>query len=421
MDENCRIDIQPSRALLDQPLTVRISGLAPEQEITVRSRTKDEKETPWQAFATFTADTHGVVDLSKQAPQSGTFTVTDPTALTWAMHPEGYDIDKPVPVFEKRKLEPLRFTITVEANGDDLAQMEFSRQLLPPGRDIIREPVVGCGLVGTLFHPAEVGPHPTVIHLGGTDGGLNEARGALLASYGFAVLSMAYFGIDPLPSQLAEIPLEYFENALGWLTEHKAVDSRRIGVYGYSKGGELALLLGANFPQIRAVAAFAPSSVIWQGLRRGRVTSSWTRGGAPLPFVPIKFSIGILVRLMFGRPVAFRASYERGLKDRRAVEAAAIAAENINGPILLVSGENDAIWPSTIMAEMLIERLQRNNFPHPYQHLKYKGAGHVTSIPYLPAIQMRGGLVFSYEFESNCQANIDAWKALLAFLKQHLY
>lgn len=73
------------------------------------------------------------------------------------------------------------------------------------------------------------------------------------------------------------------------------------------------------------------------------------------------------------------------------------------------------------MAEMLIERLQRKNFPHPYQHLRYKGAGHVTSIPYLPAIQMRGGLVFSYQFESNCQANIDAWKALLAFLKEHLY
>ena len=421
MNKSCRIDVRPLTAVLDQPLTVRISGLAPEQEITVRSQTKDEKGTPWQAFGTFIADTHGVVDLSKQAPQSGTFTVTDPTALTWAMHPEGYDIDKPVPVFEKRKLEPLRFTITVEANGEDLAQMEFSRQLLPPGSDIIREPVVGRGLVGTLFYPAEVGPHPIVIHLGGTDGGLNEARGALLASHGFAVLSLAYFGIDPLPPELAEIPLEYFENALGWLTEHKAVDSRRIGVYGYSKGGELALLLGANFPQIRAVAAFAPSSVIWQGLRRGRVTSSWTRGGAPLPFVPIKFSIGILVRLMFGRPVAFRASYERGLKDRRAVEAAAIPAENINGPILLVSGENDAIWPSTIMAEMLIDRLQRNNFPHPYQLLKYKGDGHVTSIPYLPAIQMRRGLVFSYEFDSNCQANIDAWKALLAFLKQHLY
>lgn len=236
MDENCRIDIQPSRALLDQPLTVRISGLVPEQEITVRSRTKDAKETPWQAFGTFMADTHGVVDLSKQAPQSGTFSVTDPTALTWAMHPEGYDIDKAVPVFEKRKLGPLRFTITVEANGQDLAQMDFSRQLLPPGSDIIREPVVGRGLIGTLIYPAEVGPHPIVIHLGGTDQGLNEARGALFASHGFAVLSLAYFGIDPLPPELAEIPLQYFENALGCLTEHKAVDSRRIGVYGYSKG-----------------------------------------------------------------------------------------------------------------------------------------------------------------------------------------
>jgi len=420
MDENCRIDIQPSRALLDQPLTVRISGLAPEQEITVRSRTKDEKETSWQAFGTFIADTDGVVDLLRQPPQSGIFTTSDPTALMWGMHPEGYDIERLVPVFEKRTLEPLCFTVTVEANGKELAQRKFNRQFLPSGGDIVREPVGDRGLVGTLFYPAAAGPHSVVIQLGGTDGGLNEARGALLASHGFAVLSLAYFGIDPLPLDLAEIPLEYFENAVGWLTEHKAVDSRRIGVYGYSKGGELALLLGVNLSQIRAVAAFAPSSVVWQGLHRGRVTSSWTRGEKPLPFVPMKFSIGTLIKLLFKRPVAFRASYERGLKNRPAVEAATIPAENINGPILLISGDNDAIWPSTIMAEMVVDRLERNNFPHPYQHLKYKGAGHVTSIPYLPAIQMRRNLVFGYEFEPTCRANINAWKALLGFFKQHL-
>jgi len=134
----------------------------------------------------------------------------------------------------------------------------------------------------------------------------------------------------------------------------------------------------------------------------------------------MKFSIGTLIKLLFKRPVAFRASYERGLKNRPAVEAAIIPAENINGPILLISGDNDAIWPSTIMAEMVVDRLERNNFPHPYQHLKYKGAGHVTSIPYLPAMQMRRNLVFGYEFEPTCRANIDAWKALLGFFKQHL-
>ena len=420
MDENCRIDIKPLIALLDQPLSVRIIGLAPEQEITVRSQTKDEKGTPWQAFGTFVADTDGVVDLSKQPPQSGTFTATDPTALMWAMHPEGHDIDKPVPVFEKRTLEPLCFSVTTEANGKELAQMEFNRQFLPPGNDIIRESVVGHGLVGTLFYPVEVGPHPVVIQLGGTDGGLNETRGALLASHGFAVLSLAYFGINPLPPELAAIPLEYFEKALDWLTEHKAVDSKRIGVYGYSKGGELALLLGANFSQIRAVAAFAPSSVIWQSPRWGTTTSSWTRGSAPLPFVSMKFPIGTVIKLLFKRPVAFRTSYEKGLQNRQTVKAATIPVENINGPILLVSGENDAIWPSTIMAQMVVDRLVRNNFPHPYQHLKYKETGHLTSIPYLPAGQMDRGLVFSYELESNCRANIDAWKALLTFLKQHL-
>lgn len=38
-----------------------------------------------------------------------------------------------------------------------------------------------------------------------------EHRGALLASKGFAVLSLAYFGYKDLPNKLIEVDLNYFE------------------------------------------------------------------------------------------------------------------------------------------------------------------------------------------------------------------
>ena len=98
------------------------------------------------------------------------------------------------------------------------------------------------GLAGTLFYPSSSGPHAAVIVLGGSDGGLHEGQAALLATHGYAVLALAYFGIDPLPRDLVEIPLEYCSSAISWLEGHEAVDASRIGIRGSSKGGELALV-----------------------------------------------------------------------------------------------------------------------------------------------------------------------------------
>jgi hypothetical protein len=43
----------------------------------------------------------------------------------------------------------------------------------------------------------------------GTGGGLYDARAALLASRGFAGLSLAFFGYDDLPAGI-ELNIEYF-------------------------------------------------------------------------------------------------------------------------------------------------------------------------------------------------------------------
>ena len=84
-------------------------------------------------------------------------------------------------------------------------------------------------------------------------------RAAHLAARGYAALALAYFGTEHLPPTLAEIPLEYFETALAWLARQPEVDPDRLGVAGVLRGGELALLLGATFPALRAVVADVPS------------------------------------------------------------------------------------------------------------------------------------------------------------------
>jgi len=135
-------------------------------------------------------------------------------------------------------------------------------------------------LVGALFLPSASAPCPAVIVLGGAGGGLSEGGAETLASEGFAALALAYFGIDRLPHELLEIPLEYFEKAIAWLRAQPGVDAERVAVVGNSKGGELALLLGATYPKTSR-----PSSGTRRARSSGRglpsIGRSTTRGPDP--------------------------------------------------------------------------------------------------------------------------------------------
>src|SRR5918999_3317438 len=133
---------------------------------------------------------------------------------------------------------------------------------------VVRKPVREEGLVGTLFLPDASAPRAAVLALGGAGGGLSEGAAETLAGEGFAALALAYFGLDGLPRELVEIPLEYFEGAIAWLGGHPEVDAGRVAVVGNSKGGELALLLGATYPrEVGAVVGYAPSPISGRGYR----------------------------------------------------------------------------------------------------------------------------------------------------------
>jgi dienelactone hydrolase len=294
---------------------------------------------------------------------------------------------------------------------------------------VVRQQVEREDLVGTLFHPATPGPHPTVVVFGGWGGGIREGGAEALASEGFAALALAYVGVDPLPRDLVEIPLEYFAEALAWLKVQPAVDANRIAVMGNSKGGELALLLGATYPEdIKAVVGYAPSAVVWQGTPsdqwsyRRNPRSSWSLGGDPLPFVrfaePHLSEMPYMTGFFFGEPQATSSIfYERALEGKAAVTAASIAVEKINGPVMVISGTDDHLWPSTRLSEMVIQRLEAHGHPFPYKHLRYEGAGHMIL---MPNSEPEGPRMQRFEVggskEANEFANKDSWPKVLSFL-----
>ena len=301
------------------------------------------------------------------------------------------------------------------------------------GRDVIRQPVEAEGLVGTLFRPSASASQPAVVTFGGAGGGLSEGGAEVLASEGFAVLALAYFGADALPRELVEIPLEHFERALGWLRARPGVEADRVAVVGNSKGAELALLLGATYPEdVRAVVGYAPSPIVWQGIPfdreffYGGPRSPWSLRGRPVPFVPLPRPLpSELLRMagsvFEGRAIRARPLYERALGARTAVDAASIAVEKIEGPVLLISGTDDGLWPSTLFSEMVVERLKAHDHPFPFEHLRYEGAGHLLALPgYKPKESWGRNLELGGSPEANEFANTDSWPKVLRFLKESL-
>ena len=186
----------------------------------------------------------------------------------------------------------LDLTVTVRALAADdteLARDVVVRRYVDDG--LFLEDVVDGTIVGTLALPDPArfgpGPYPAVLCFGGSEGGAGSGvfRAMYLASLGVAAFGVAYFGEDGVPDELSEVPLEILEADLAFLAAHPDIDAARIGVMGGSRGGELALLLGAHFPVVKAVVAQAPSGLVWGSVLSGAV-SAWTLDGEPVPFVP---------------------------------------------------------------------------------------------------------------------------------------
>jgi len=266
---------------------------------------------------------------------------------------------------------------------------------------MIKNEVTENGLVADYFTDASVQPRKAIIMLGGSEGGKSWSRIKkpieLLVQRGYSVLSLAYFKSEGLSSSLEEITLEYFEKAFDWLSTQVGIVPDEYAILGGSKGSEAALLLGSRYPQVQAVIAFSPSSVVWQGIPSKRfeigkdIKSSWSWKGEGLPFLLYPPSIKkwdlILLRL--------RKMHEEALRNTDGAKEAAIQVENIQGAILLISGERDRLWPATLMSEQILSRLKTKGFDNPYEHIVFN-SGH-------------NGIVM----------NKDSWRKIFDFLKEH--
>ena len=292
------------------------------------------------------------------------------------------------------------------------------------------EAIEADGLAIHLFLPPGDGPFPTVLVLAGSGGGYPDRQAALLASHGLAAVSLAYFGVEGLPDDLRDIPLEYFERALTWIADQPALDDTRLAVSGTSRGGELALLLGSRYPVIRSVVAWVPSGYVWGAVSRsededdGREFASWTYAGEPIPYAG-------RVRNDDAEPdergvVNLAPAFHTYLENSERARQSRIEIERINGPVLLISGQADALWPSAWFSDRIVEEARNRGFDFAVEHLTYDAAGHGIGNGIAPTTITEGlhpvrqvVIGFGGTPEGLAAATQDAWPRAVAFLLQH--
>ncbi|WP_059106153.1 acyl-CoA thioesterase/bile acid-CoA:amino acid N-acyltransferase family protein [Shouchella shacheensis] len=421
------LTISPEMALVDETLCIQVTGCSPYQSILIRARATDEENKPFVSRAYFTANDQGNVNLSKQKPDRGSYDEVDPMGLFWSM-----ELDHPTKkgYFVKTTSAPLDLFFSVEVDQEVVAETKVSRSFMDA--ETSKKTVREHGLVGTLYHPSASGPYPGVLLLGGSDGGNQEHGAALLATKGYAVFALSYFGEEGVPKDLAHIPLEYFGTAIEWLQTQPFVSDEKIGAIGLSRGGELALLLGTVYPQLRAIIAGSPSAVVTPGMRNHMYApvQAWMYQDAPITYLPFKYRLTnmfTMIRHLWKRePVSFLSLWLHSLGRADNVEAARIPVEKIQAPVMIIAGEEDQIWTSAHFSQMVRERLKQENRSYNDVYLTYKDAGHFLCFPYslpnMPAnitesVGKRMVLDYGGDAKSNTHAALDSWPQILAFFQ----
>uniref|UniRef100_A0A8C4XPR8 Acyl-coenzyme A thioesterase 1 n=1 Tax=Falco tinnunculus TaxID=100819 RepID=A0A8C4XPR8_FALTI len=398
------------RCLLDDPVRVRVAGLAPWQPVTLRASLRDESGELFEARARYRAGSSGELDLGRSPALGGSYRGVEPMGLLWSLRAEA-----PYKRLAKRNvLTPFRVDLEVyEGHGDTsclLGKCTNERWVL--GEGVKRISVREGRLKATLFLPPGRGPFPGLIDLYGSGGGLVEYRASLLASRGFVTLALAYMAFEDLPAMPDVLELSYFEEAVNFLRKQPQVKATGIGVLGLSKGADLALSMATFLPGIKAAVSISGSGfnslIPLQG------------DGFTLPAHP--YDLG----RMKTKDESGLVDFSDVLHDHRdpATWDCHIPMERSSAKFLFLSGLDDMNWKSDLYCRDAVQRLRQ--YGREVEFCSYSGAGHLLEPPYLPLCQASIHKVLGVfvhwggQWREHAKAQEDAWRRIQAFFWQHL-
>ena len=402
------------------PVELVLSGLTANARVEIIAARRFRADGPLlTSAAVFVADEKGRIDIAHDAPVSGSYAGADAGGLFWSMTPVQTPAEPwPAPAVR----------LTANTSGKMLA--ETSLQLVSGRSDTEIIPLDGFP-GAKLYRPAGATPAPVVIILGGSEGGDAAGRrfGPKLAAHGLAAVSLPYFSpetpkgqeVPGLPVDHVDIPIDRLDALHTALMARTDIDAAHSGLFGGSKGSEYALLAASHFDWIKAVVAYVPSDLVWEGFSANRLLdpgkhSSYTFRGEPVAFVPFA---GLDKVFAAGSKPNLGLAYEAGRTthpDR--VAAARIPIERSKSAVLLIAGENDKMWPSAQMSRNI--KTTRDKVGLTTQLMIFPGAGHLVSGDGYTAISYEGPYQLGGSLAVDAPAQNRAWLAAIKFLRAEL-
>lgn len=213
-----------------------------------------------------------------------------------------------------------------------------------------------------LFSPNDEKPHPGIVLLHGSEGGSlknMQVHALLLVQSGFTVMTHCWWDcgrdVRSEPSaMLADIEVTDTVKAINWFRQSATVSKDSgVGVYGISKGAELAMVIAANemkLPfKLSAVAIHSPNDVVERGSNINWLDSRC--------WVCKKGVNDCSYQQEFWNPSCGKIDGKFSPKDRDSLPMwrwngarlkldSRIEIENFSGSLLITAGDNDTDWLS---------------------------------------------------------------------------
>ncbi len=188
-----------------------------------------------------------------------------------------------------------------------------------------------------IFMPPHT-PAPAILMLHGSEGGQEHFMpdlAAEIAQKGFVVVAFCWFGCPGTPTPLFHVALDRTVAAGKWLKASADVTAGRVGLLGWSRGGEQAVLLAsllATKDPFMAVFAHAPSDTIvgsFDPATEDAIAEVNPQTGQSVPGAAWSWNGALL----FGETTSdFSTAGPR------------ILVERYPGPFAISAGVNDEVW-----------------------------------------------------------------------------
>mgnify|MGYP001746075533 FL=1 len=402
------IVINDPKQIMDERLDIYIKGFEGFEKVTIILETKYfyninapmnySETTYWKSEVIYLSDASGVVSVNTSTAIGGDYLGVRDMGLFETLRP--MEVVKQKRVIDLNRVhlkEKVTYQITALLANRIIAQKSFDRWYKKESiqyMDIIKN-----AWQGRLFFEEPTSPRPAIIVLSGSDGGIEKAQNIamLLSNYGFVTMAISYFGMCKQPSNLNQIPIESIEEALQYLKRLEFVDASNIGIYGRSKGAELALLSLTKYSGLKCAVLNSPSDRVYEGIR-GKMNakhSSWTYEDKEVPYKPFRW-IEVIKNKLFKIP----------MKDKTGI----MELEKVKCPLLLISSFRDEVWNSFDAAMNILTKVNSLN----KKLVLTTELGHMNTISYLPNIR------YNNRSDKIYGEAVVSWESTVSWFIEHL-